>query len=976
MITDAYRKMQKSTVFSLLVLTVLVSQRTSSSTEREREPSVATTLDSFQVHGDFSIRAVAHEPLVLDPISAKLDPFGRLWVIEMPDYPTGPPETESPIGRLKVLLDKNGDGVFDTASIFASKLDFPTGVQPYRTGAIVTVAGEILFIQDDDGDLIGDQQTVWFEGFAEQNQQLRANHPTLAPNGLVYVANGLRGGKVQAVDGRFNQKPNPIDLSDGDFFFDPEGGDWGVVTGKSQFGLTIDDYGRRIGCSNRNPAMHAALGSAIIARNPLLSPRDAVVDVSLAGSESEVFGRGVAWTTSNLHGGQFSAACGVFAPGWYSGSQESLFVCEPTAYLVQRQILEETGSVWKARRTSNTFDFITSDSEWFRPVDLTSGTANSLLIVDMARAVIEHPDFMPPELKNRPDQRDGTHLGRIWQVAESGLASQKTESINSDNAAHWLVDESPWKRISATQYFLERGSKFSGQWESILQDSKARPSGRARAAFLLKRHGRLTLDHIKQMINSGDHRLRALGVSFSVSCDLWPENLPELLMDPSSSVLFELAKAFADTEMVASDVRIQSLATIASSSFADTLVKQVIGSIPKERLLPLANILARQQDKNIDVLEHLTERIAIESPQDAIGLLQAFFERQRIPNNDAGYGLPLVFAWYRGTTRGRHSIQQIIGALDKDESDSFLLNCNVVNKTLLREDASPVVRARCLQLLLSLKSLDINLRTFVSDDHVTEIRSVAIKQLLATDSDWIRSYLSDHWLTLQSRLRQEVIQSCVSRGQDSLWLLNEVKKDRLPRNAIDPRTVQRLQQSSNSEVASLAVEILAPNQDRRRVISQYQDALADKGNPDQGKQLFSVHCAACHQVDGIGTNVGPDISDTRTKTEDYLLVSILDPNAAIDASFVQVQILTIDGLTFEGLLLDENNKEVTIQQQGGERRVILKTEIEVFKSPGISLMPEGFERTINPSQMRDLIAYLKNWRYMSVRIPGVSPSSN
>ena len=107
-----------------------------------------------------------------------------------------------------------------------------------------------------------------------------------------------------------------------------------------------------------------------------------------------------------------------------------------------------------------------------------------------------------------------------------------------------------------------------------------------------------------------------------------------------------------------------------------------------------------------------------------------------------------------------------------------------------------------------------------------------------------------------------------------------------------------------------------------------------------------------------------------------MLVSFLDPYAAIDASFVQVQILTIDGLTFEGLLLDENNKEVTIQQQGGERRVILKTEIEVFKSPGISLMPEGFERTINPSQMRDLIAYLKNWRYMSVRIPGVSPSSN
>ena len=39
-----------------------------------------------------------------------------------------------------------------------------------------------------------------------------------------------------------------------------------------------------------------------------------------------------------------------------------------------------------------------------------------MYVVDMYRAVIEHPDFMPPELKNRPDLSLGKDKGRIWRI--------------------------------------------------------------------------------------------------------------------------------------------------------------------------------------------------------------------------------------------------------------------------------------------------------------------------------------------------------------------------------------------------------------------------------------------------------------------------------------------------------------------------------------------------------------------------------
>ena len=333
-------------------------------TEPDNPPSLSETIDSLEIEDGFQIRLIAQEPLITDPITCRLDMHGRLWVIEMSDYPSMKKSNATPNGKLKVLTDLDRDGQYESATLFAGSLDFPTGVQPYKNGAIVTLAGKIVFIEDKDGDLVGDEIHIWFDGFAEQNQQLRANHPTLAPNGLVYVANGLRGGQVQAADSRFDKRSDRLDLRDGDFFFDPEGGAWGAVAGKSQYGLTIDDFGRRIGCSNRNPAMHAALDRTVIQRDPLLTPKESVVDVAKVGVDSRVYPRGNAWTTSNLHGGQFSAACGVFAPGWISNRTENLFVCEPTAYLVQRQTLVREGSRWFARRMEKPgFDFLTSISD-------------------------------------------------------------------------------------------------------------------------------------------------------------------------------------------------------------------------------------------------------------------------------------------------------------------------------------------------------------------------------------------------------------------------------------------------------------------------------------------------------------------------------------------------------------------------------------------------------------------------------------
>src|SRR5262249_13385424 len=90
-------------------------------------------LRSIRVPEGFVVDLVASEPDVQDPVAIAWDEDGRLYVVEMPDYPLGPPG-----GRIKLLEDRDGDGRMDSCSLFVDGLNFPDGVFPWRGGVLVT----------------------------------------------------------------------------------------------------------------------------------------------------------------------------------------------------------------------------------------------------------------------------------------------------------------------------------------------------------------------------------------------------------------------------------------------------------------------------------------------------------------------------------------------------------------------------------------------------------------------------------------------------------------------------------------------------------------------------------------------------------------------------------------------------------------------------------------------------------------------
>src|SRR6266542_2350828 len=67
---------------------------------------------------DFKIELFAAESFVLDPVEMTFNEQGNAFVVEMPDYPFKP-ESGIGTGRIRMLLDTNGDGRIDKSIIFA-----------------------------------------------------------------------------------------------------------------------------------------------------------------------------------------------------------------------------------------------------------------------------------------------------------------------------------------------------------------------------------------------------------------------------------------------------------------------------------------------------------------------------------------------------------------------------------------------------------------------------------------------------------------------------------------------------------------------------------------------------------------------------------------------------------------------------------------------------------------------------------------
>ncbi|MFY7876437.1 MAG: PVC-type heme-binding CxxCH protein, partial [Pirellula sp.] len=148
----------------------------------------------------FHVELVASEPSILNPVAMAFDDRGRIYVTESFEYPRR--EAGPGRDRIKILEDKDGDGLAETVKIFAEGLNIPSGIAVGHGGVWVANAPDLLFLEDTNGDDVADKSTVVVTGFGRDDTHELPNALTWGPDGCLYGLNGVFNRSVIQQDGK------------------------------------------------------------------------------------------------------------------------------------------------------------------------------------------------------------------------------------------------------------------------------------------------------------------------------------------------------------------------------------------------------------------------------------------------------------------------------------------------------------------------------------------------------------------------------------------------------------------------------------------------------------------------------------------------------------------------------------------------------------------------------------------------------
>ncbi len=953
--------------------------------------SPEAALRTLKPRPGFAVELVAAEPLVQDPISIAWGPDGKLWVVEMGDYPLGTDGKGKLGGRVRFLEDKDGDGKYDKSTVFLDRVGYPTSVLPWRKGVLVTAAPEIFYAEDSDGDGKADRRTPLYTGFVEGNQQHRVNTLAWGLDNWIYVANGDSGGRIKSV-----KTGKVVNISGRDLRIRPDDGGLDAQTGQTQYGRGRDDWGNWFGGNNANPMWHYALEDHYLRRNPYLPHPPVRVPVSVAPGVAPVFA--ISYTGPRFNdphtADRFTSACSpivyrdnLFGPAFAN----NVFISEPVHNLVHREVMTAKGVTFTSRRAADEerSEFLASSDNWFRPTTIATGADGALWVADMYRHVIEHPQWIPADWQKRLDLRAGHDRGRIYRVYPVGKkprAIPRLDKLDTAGLVDALEGPSGWQRDTAQQILLWKNDRKAIPLLRDLAVSSGRPLARLHALCTLDGLDGLSAELLRTALADANPGVRRHAVRL---CEgrlaKWPELGPLMVKrdgDPDAQVRMQLAYTLGEWDdpragaalggLLVQEREDAYLSAAVASSISKKNLDAVLLAVLKSGDAAPAGLVAR--------MLHLAT--ALGHRQATATLLRAVATPEK--GQYAAWQVGALAALLDGLDQRGSSLARL--AEDGDEATKAAVGrlaglFDAARATAVDAKAPQAQRVQAVALLgrtAGRRKEDLALLgKLLIPQTGEELRVAAVTTLGKLREADVPALLLGGWGGYGPGLRSQALEVLFRRDDWMREVLAAVEKKRVQPFEVDTARRQRLLQHKDAAVRGRAEKLFAGavSPDRQKVVESYLAARDLRGDPARGTALFGKHCAVCHKLAGVGKEVGPDLAALADKTTESLLVATLDPNRAVEARYVNYLAETKGGQTFSGVLTSETGNSITLVAADGKEQVILRANLESLTSTGKSSMPEGFEKEFKPQDMADLIAHLRGVRPPSrpKSFPGSKP---
>ena len=1003
----------------------LLSAQTPQTTARievRRPLGPADALASLVVEPGYRVDLVAAEPLVQSPVAIAFDDAGRMYVVENRGYPD-PLEGEpaaAPEGVVARLTDTNGDGRYDSRTNFATGLTYPNGVAVWDGGIFVTQAPDLLYLKDTNGDGVADERRVVLTGFnATRTAQIRFSHPTLGPDGWIYLTSGLNGGRVTSPG---HPDRSPVEFVSSDSRFNPRTGEFELAGGQGQYGLTFDDYGRRFICANRHPVWHVVLEPRHLQRHPQLAFSETVQEVSDVGGEARVWPLSRDLTTASFmptlmhapHSGTFTAASGVHIdrgdalPGEHRGS---VFIAESAQNLVQRQVRHVEGVTFRSRPAREGVEFLASPDTWFRPVFLAGGPDGALYVVDMYRKDIDHPAYVPEASRSLFDFRAGKDHGRIYRVAaanrQHAAPSVSLAAASPETLVQHLAHANGWWRDAAQRRLLERNARDVVPALRALA-SGANELGRLHAMWTLDALGALDDEDIIRGLRDGAAGVRENAARLAERRVSQSRSLREAVLaaavDDDARVRLHVALALGAIEPDGDvghegrdtsqrrppaggsesppyrrehDERIvDALATIARRDGADRWMRAAVLSGVRNRasgfLAAFVSNPAMRIDARAGVMQDLGRLFgAAESLERCLAIVSEIVDpRAELSWQPAALsGLAAGLRARGEMTHAQSPLLELVSGGSPQARlarERLLIQMSRARELAQTDAAPPDQRLPAIELLghAHWSSSGPVLVRLLEPQQQGAIQIAAVRALGQLRDPRAASLLveTSRWQGYTPRVREAVLATMLSEERLVTVLLDAVEARQVPTSALGVSNWRRLTTHRQAAIRDRASALYAsagattPMQAYER---QRDDVLARAGDSRRGSNAFATFCAACHTFERAGGHVGPDLSGIGNQPADALLLHIVVPDYEITPGFAAYSVQTRDGRTVVGRLESEAPNSVTIRDAAGVAQTLLRRDIAAMTASETSLMPAGLGQAMSAAQLADLIAYLK-----------------
>ncbi len=939
----------------------------------ERPLTASEALEAAQVPEDYQVELVAAEPLVQDPINLAFGTDGRVWVVEMTDYPLGTPGG----GRVKWLRDNNSDGTLDEAHVFAEGLSYPTSVMPWRDGVLIIAAPDVLFAKDTDDDGRADLIEPWLTGIEEANPQHRASGFEIGLDGWLHFASGHGTKELKSHRNGVTYQVNQRDVA-----WQPDTGEIRISSSETQFIRSRDNFGNWFGNNNSRPMYQFVVEGRYLEGESLIGgPTQDLLTPAVA---PPVYPRSRTLDRFNdLYAfNRFTSACSSIvlrASGVSEPDRTSALVCEPVHNLVARIELSPSGSSFKATHqpTAGQYDFFTSTDPWSRPVRAINAPDGTVWIVDMVRRVIEHPEWIPTAWQQRLDLRSGSQLGRIYRVARRDF--QPLPAINlSNDATHLLpalASANGAVRDLALQAILQGDeAKIAGIEKDVrrMATEHASPEVRAAALGCLTAKGWLLPADVAVALRAEDPRLVRLALELSENISEPTVELGQALRDVVSRKLglpVDLQWVLTSTRQTSFDAR-EGLIEIVTRTDNDPWILSALS-------------LVRDEGHALAVTEGLLLRTSGEgplSPRDFAQVEQCLaklWKRCNVADREAlasshlrpklddqstfSAGQLLLLSTIAQNSKSNGEANKVNGS----QLESLL---DQVTKRIIdglqANQLSEAEQMTFVNLLGSgLVSEDDDLRiatAFIQPDKSTQVRRTTIEALRRMrGSAAAPLLLLSQWNQLNSALRSSAGATLLSRRQWTQSLVESLESGSIPIAQLDLATLGQLATYDDRELRNRCLELFGKPTERAQVVAEYLADLPAPKKTVQGEKLFVEHCVACHRAIDGKPQLGPPLENLAHWTLDQWVTAVLDPNQTVEPKYRQSNLLTSDGQVIAGLILQRDQQELLVGVSDGSLKRVGIAEIEDEKDGGPSLMPVGFEQKLSPEQLSELIGYLR-----------------